>query len=57
MCEYSTHNKCLKYILFYCFTKNLVKIMDQLDFISDLITLNTFLKRNDLYYQEYVIDG
>ena len=31
--------------------------MDQLDFISDLITLNTFLKRNDLYYQEYVIDG
>ena len=57
MCEYSTHNKCLKYILFYHFTKNLVKIMDQLDFISDLITLNTFLKRNDLYYQEYFIDG
>ena len=30
--------------------------MDHLDFISDLITLNTFLKRNDLYYQEY-FDG
>ena len=57
MCKYSTHNKCLKYILFYRFTKNLVKVMDHLDFVSDLITLNTFLKRNDLYYQEYVIDG